>query len=956
MTISETFAVGSLVRARGREWVVLPESSADLLVLRPLGGTEDEVTGVYLPLEAVEPARFALPEPTRPGDAQSCRLLRDAVRLGFRSSAGPFRSFARLAVEPRPYQLVPLLMALKLDPVRLLIADDVGIGKTIEAGLVARELLDRGEASRLAVLCPPHLAEQWQAELREKFHLEAELVLPSTATRLERRCRLGQSLFEVYDHVIVSLDFIKAERRRDEFLRTCPELVIVDEAHASAASTERRGNQHQRHALVAGLAADRQRHLILVTATPHSGDESAFRSLLALLDPAFAALPDDLSGPQHEPYRRRLAAHLVQRRRGDIRHYLQAETPFPERDDREASYKLSAGYRRLFERVLRYARETVADPADGSQHRQRVRWWSALALLRALASSPAAAATTLRTRAAAAATTTPEDADAIGRRTVFDQLDDESSEGVDVAPGSDIGELSGDEAGHRRRLLELAREAEALQGAGDAKLQQALSLVRALLADGYQPIVFCRFIQTAEYVAAALRDHLPKDVAIAAVTGLLPHDEREDRVIDLAGHARRVLVATDCLSEGINLQNHFSAVLHYDLSWNPTRHEQREGRVDRYGQPHPTVRVLTYYGLDNQIDGIVLDVLIRKHRTIRSSLGVSVPLPVNTESVVEAIFEGLLLRGASSARGGEQSLLPGFEDVLAPQREALFRTWDLVADREKRSRTMFAQESIKVEEVARELAEVRHAIGSGLDLAAFVRTATLAHGARLHANGGVRIDMTETPRALKEATGVANALTARFALPVGDGEVYLNRTHPFVEGLATYILDTALDPLTTSVARRCGVIRTRAVTTRTTLLLVRLRYHIITRHGEIETPLLAEECALLAFAGAPAQARWLATTDAEALLDAGADANTNPDQATHFLRTVLDQFDLLWPHLNQAAHERGQHLLEAHRRVRAAARMRGVSYRVEAQTPPDVLGVYIYLPTNLGHSERSAAE
>src|SRR5271157_131247 len=137
------FATGSLVKARGREWVVLPESNDAVAVLRPLGGTEDEVTGICLALEKVEPARFSLPDPSQLGDYRSCRLLRDAVRLGFRSSAGPFRSFGRIAVEPRPYQLVPLLMALKLDPVRLLIADDVGIGKTIEAALVARELLDR---------------------------------------------------------------------------------------------------------------------------------------------------------------------------------------------------------------------------------------------------------------------------------------------------------------------------------------------------------------------------------------------------------------------------------------------------------------------------------------------------------------------------------------------------------------------------------------------------------------------------------------------------------------------------------------------------------------------------------------------------------------------------------------------------------------------------------------------
>src|SRR5438128_3954744 len=285
-----SFAIGSLVKARGREWVILPESDEQMLVLRPLGGSEDEVTGIYVPLEHVDPAHFDLPDPAQLGDYRSCRLLRDAVRLGFRSSAGPFRSFGHIAVEPRPYQLLPLLMALKLDPVRLLIADDVGIGKTIEAGLVARELIDRAEVARLAVLCPPQLAEQWQAELQDKFHLDAELVLPGTAARLERSCSLGESIFERYPYVVISTDFIKADRRRDEFLRTCPELVIVDEAHTCAYAGEGRGRRHQRHQLLAGLSADPHRHLILVTATPHSGNEGAFRSLLALLKPEFAAL------------------------------------------------------------------------------------------------------------------------------------------------------------------------------------------------------------------------------------------------------------------------------------------------------------------------------------------------------------------------------------------------------------------------------------------------------------------------------------------------------------------------------------------------------------------------------------------------------------------------------------------------------------------------------------------
>ncbi len=942
-----SFAVGALVKARGREWVVLPESDEHMLVLRPLGGTEDEVTGIYAPLERVEAAHFDLPDPTQPGDYRSCRLLRDAVRLGFRSSAGPFRSFARIAVEPRPYQLVPLLMALKLDPVRLLIADDVGIGKTIEACLAVRELIDRGEVSRFAVLCPPQLAEQWQAELQDKFHLDAELVLSSTASRLERNCRLGESLFEHYPYAIVSTDFIKSERRRDEFLRTCPELVVVDEAHTCASGSEGRGGRHQRYQLVSSLAANKQRHLVLVTATPHSGNEDAFRSLLTLLDKDFAHLPEDLTGREHEQERRLLAAHFVQRRRGDIRSYLQADTPFPDRVDSEQHYKLSPEYKRLIDKVMRYARETVVDPMDGNKHRQRVRWWSALALLRSMSSSPAAAVATLRSRASAADTETVDEADEIGRHTVLDLMDTDTSEGVDMVPGSDSEDEGSEQQKLRRRLLEMAREAEALQGSKDEKLQKAIKLAEALVKDGFQPILFCRFIPTAEYVAQALRERLPKSVQVDAITGLLPPIERENRILELAKSPQRVLVCTDCLSEGINLQEYFNAVLHYDLSWNPTRHEQREGRVDRYGQPSQQVRAVTYYGLDNQIDGIVLDVLIRKHRTIRSSLGISVPVPIDTDQVIEAIFEGLLLRENAGNAQSAQLLLPGLEDMWQQERDDLFKQWDAVSEREKRSRTMFAQEAIKVDEVAAELQAVQSAIGSGVDVAAFTKSAFATYGATVSSNGTgeLHVDLGESPRALRDAVGNLTRLKARFELPVRAGELYLNRTHPVVEGLAGYVMDAALDPIGESVARRCGVIRTGHVSRRTTLLLVRLRFHIVTQRGAEERPLLAEDCQVLAFSGSPRNAQWLDDSQAiEQLLQAQAEANVTPDEARHFLQTMLDEFEVLQPHLNQVAQQRGEELLTAHRRVRSASQIRGVRYRVEPQLPLDILGIYVYLP------------
>lgn len=938
-----TFQAGALVRARGRDWVVQPGSDEEFLVLKPLGGRDEEVTGLLVGLEEVKEASFGLPSPDDIGDARSAGLLRDAALLSFRSSAGPFRSFGRIAVEPRPYQLVPLLMALKLDPVRLLVADDVGIGKTVEALLVARELLDRGEVRRLSVLCPPHLADQWRAEMVEKFHLDPVLVLPSTAARLERDLGgFAQSLFERYPITIVSTDFIKSERRRHEFLRSAPELVIVDEAHTCADAGEGRGGRHQRHQLLKGLTEDESRHLVLVTATPHSGNEGAFRSLLALLRREFADLPEDLSGEQNEHHRRRLASHLVQRKRGDILEYLGASTVFPRRDEADVPYQVGQEARTLFQKVLTFAREELQQ-GDGS-HRQRVRWWAMLGLLRALSSSPAAAAATLRNRAAPADTGSVEEADEVGRRTVLDLMEEEAPEGVDVTPGSQV---EGEQAmsPSRRRLLDLAAEADNLRGAKDQKLKVLERMLKEQLDDGFAPIVFCRFIDTAEYVAEELRSRLPRDVEVAAVTGRLAPEEREARVLALAEHGKRVLVATDCLSEGINLQNHFDSVVHYDLSWNPTRHEQREGRVDRYGQSREKVLVRTMYGTDNQIDGIVLDVLFRKHRTIRNSLGISVPVPTDSDQVVEAIFEGLLLRSNATGTAEQGLLFAELEGFLRPRTADFNRRWDAVAEREKRSRTMFAQHTIDVTEVAKELEEARSSVGGPEVVRRFVLDSVrLQGGAASEGRNGVHeVDTRHAPEALREAVGM-ETVKARFELPVRDGEVYLSRTHPFTEALASYVLDTALDPLADGQATRAGAMRTHAVRVRTTLVLARLRFHVITSRGDERWQTLAEETLPLAFTGSGADRRWLEQEDAERLLHAEPAGNIAPVQARQFVAAALNEIAGARDRLTSLAGERAERLLDAHRRVRTAARAKGLTYRVEPLLPVDVLGVYVYLP------------
>ena len=956
-----SFGIGTLVTARGREWVVLPESEPPgFLVLQPLGAGKDETAGVFPELEQVAPASFPPPDPDDAGTAASAGLLRTALRIGFRASAGPFRSLARLAVEPRAYQLVPLLMALRQDTVRMLIADDVGIGKTVEAALIAVELLEQGDASGLAVLCGPALAEQWQGELAAKFGIHAELVLPGTIKRLERGLLQGETLFDRYKHLVISTDFIKRSGLREMFWQGCPDLLIIDEAHTCV--TDQPGgaggrSRMLRHELVTRLAADKSRHLLLVTATPHSGKDEGFQNLLALLDPALTDL--DLEIAEN---RSRLARHLVQRRRADIRSYLDESTPFPQdRLTTERPYTLSPAYRELFADVLAYARERVRD-TEGGPLRQRVRYWSALALLRSLASSPRAAAATLRTRAKANVADLAE-ADQLGRSAVMDRPDEETLESADATPGADTQPEDPDtpegtapanrDTGESRRLRRFAARAEALEGAQDAKLDMITKVVKGLLSDHLNPIVFCRFIDTAEYVAEHLERRLGTAYAVAAVTGTLPPDERQARIAELtADDSRRaVLVATDCLSEGINLQDRFQAVVHYDLAWNPTRHEQREGRVDRFGQAARTVRAVTIYGTDNGVDGIVLDVLLRKHEQIRRALGISVPVPDRSDDVIEAILEGLLLRDVPS----EQLALD--LDWAPGKREDLHREWDSAAARERQSRTKYAQAGIQPDEVARELADMRASLGTPSEVAAFTEEALRS----------LRADVTKKQNALVVATGAlplglrdalvpGHAEPLRFSpdLPVPRRAAYLDRTDANVAAIARYVLDTALDarlPAHLRPARRCGVMRTAAVPRRTTLLLVRFRFRVDLPGRNSSRQVVAEDARLLAYRGRAEDAEWLADPEAQALAAARPGGNIPPDRAADFSQRAVADLPVLANYLDQAADKLAAALRDSHIRAREAA---GQQVRrqiaVAALKPADVLGVYVYLPAQGGQA------
>jgi len=493
--MSANFAAGDLVFARGREWVALPSADTDLLCLRPLSGAESNIQVLHPALERdpIRPAQFDVPEVSDRvayASQDAALLLSEALRLSLRRGAGPFRSAARVGFEPRAYQLVPLLMALRLPVFRLLIADDVGIGKTIEAGLVLRELIDRAEVDRFAILCPPHLVEQWTGELQEKFDLDAVAVTSSSAARLERGLPASQTLFDAHPYTVVSLDYIKADKRRESFARVCPGLVIVDEAHACVGTHQ---GKQQRFELLKRLAADRECHMVFLTATPHSGDEDAFDRLLGLLDDTF-----EVGALEEEAFRVRLARHFVQRRRIDITGREWGEDRvFPHHETKESHYAFTPDHRAFHDAVLDYCLGVV-DGAGPDQRRRRLAFWGTLALMRCVGSSPAAAASALRNRLASEPDRLEEQ--------VFDDDADEA-DAIDVEPASGL-----DGSGP---LTALVRQAEKLLTAPDPKLEATIKELKPLLAGDLAPIARYRILSQARDRAvnvygAALAAHAHK--------------------------------------------------------------------------------------------------------------------------------------------------------------------------------------------------------------------------------------------------------------------------------------------------------------------------------------------------------------------------------------------------------------------------------------------------------------
>lgn len=947
---------GKLIKFRGRRCVVQPSSDNEIVLLKPLGGSDDEMISVFEPVlqafDKLEDDQFELPDKSDLDSFLTAKLLYDAARLSFRQVSGPFRCMGKLSFRPRSYQLVPLIMALKQSVTRLLVADDVGVGKTIEAILILRELLERSTIKSFAVLCPPHLCEQWQKELIDKLDIDAVIIRSSTAAGLERKIVGDDTLnvFNYYPYQVVSIDFVKnGSAKMPAFLKDVPDLVIVDEAHTCTKNLDfkKAGQSQQRYELLEKIAKNDQQNLLLLTATPHSGKDGEFKSLLGLVNPEFETYDfADLETSE----KRKVAAHFIQRKRKNIEKWEDGESLFPKRNTEELPYTLSASsdYYKLYQDVLKFARGISTEGV--TENKARIKYFAALSLLRGVMSSPAAGFEMLQKRKSKIAEPDEITAEEVKDNPIVEKWDEQSdSEQIEII---DRAGLSDSEWNILHRLAQKAAELTNIDK--DQKIKLGAKQIKLWINKGQSPIVFCRFIATAQYVAKILKEYLPKDVDVRAITSELSDEERREKIDEMAKSSKRVLVATDCLSEGINLQDKFNAILHYDLPWNPNRLEQREGRVDRYGQPgwidkngnlQNTIDVKVLFGEDNPMDVVVLKIIIEKIQRIQNASGVSIALADDNRSVMDKVLKEVLLNPDKAQNRFSKQIRIDFGASPELDELDIEITNEIEAAREKavKIRSIFAHENITPDEVKKDLHEVDEAIGDVATLEAFVLAAAKLLGASFdEIQGGYIFKKLNMDDWMASALGQGDKIHISFESPTPQGFRYIGRNHRFVEQLCHRIIAHSLDKERKgNKAARASVFRTDAVNTQTTLIQFRVRNVI--REVSKQHEMVSEEMFLWGYEQTPDGIHALDIDQCKTLLHTSSALDISTKRQEIIFEKELQHFEELHPDFIAVVEKRSDELVNAHTRF---AKYIGAK-RFEAVTPvlpPDILGVYVLIP------------
>ncbi len=656
--------IGQLVVVRKRPFVVteiipsavgLGKEINKISHLVKLSSVEDDGLGEELQvIWDLEPGtqiheKSTLPDPASFDHPKRLQAFLDAVCWGAVSQAddkalqSPFRS----GIEVDEYQLDPVVRALSMPRVNLLIADDVGLGKTIEAGLVVQELILRHRVRSVLIICPSSLQVQWQEEMRDKFGLDFRIIDSEAISRLRRKRGIHVNPWSHFPRLITSIDFLKRERPLRTFRETLPagdqpafprayDLMIVDEAHNVAPSGRGKYATDSMRTIVIRSLAPHFEHKLFLSATPHNGYRESFAALLELLDSQRFARAVTLDRAQ-------LDAVMVRRMKSELKLRWDGSRRFAERVVKHLPVPYTDEERSAHRALQEYSRLRLEHAASDGE---RMAAEFVLKLLKKrLFSSPAAFGITLEKHAA---TVGGRKATSYAAREIDDFSDDYADdEEYETETGEVVSSVSGVlsplSVEEKSLLKQLSEYAAKTSLRPDCKAQTLINWLKTTLRpDGKwneeRVIIFTEYRATQKWLFDLLaRDGFAGEGRLEMIYGGMPNDQREPIKAAFQAHPNeskvRILLATDAASEGVNLQNYCSRLIHFEIPWNPNRMEQRNGRVDRHGQKADEVHIHHFVGsgFDTaRISGKVgdleadLEFLMRaalKVETIREDLG-----------------------------------------------------------------------------------------------------------------------------------------------------------------------------------------------------------------------------------------------------------------------------------------------------------------------------------------------
>jgi SNF2 family DNA or RNA helicase len=692
-------------------------------------------------------------------DGALLRIASEAYRIRLAHLFDPYLAISASQIEALPHQITAVYgEMLPRQPLRFLLADDPGAGKTIMAGLLIKELLIRGDLERCLIVAPGGLVEQWQDELSEKFGLKFDAL-----TRDQIESSVTGNPFIEKNRLIVRLDMASRSDELKAKLEAAPDwdLIICDEAHRMAASYFGGEVKETKRHKLGKLLGGRTRNFLLMSATPHNGKEADFQLFMGLLD------ADRFEGRFREGVHKADVSDMLRRLTKEELYRFDGTKLFPERRAYTANFALSPTEADLYQAVTTYVREEMnrADRTGDDKRRSNVGF--ALQILqRRLASSPAAIYRSLERRRKRLEERLREErlvrhADTIGMvedtlALSFDPDDLDDSTGVEVEQAE---EIIVDQATAAATLAELEAEIVILKALEDQALRLKLSgqdakwrelesiLDEPLMLDAEtglrkKIIIFTEPRDTLEYLQQKIVARIGDPAAVVVVHGGIAREARRAAIAAFnSDPVVRVMVANDAAGEGVNLQRGAHLMINYDLPWNPNRLEQRFGRIHRIGQTE--VCHLWNLCAANTREGEVYRRLLEKLEEARAALGGRV------YDVLGELFEGQSLRDllVSAIRYGDRPevradlfrKVDGAVDVAAIEK--------LVAERKLTSEGMSLSSVAEIREQMERAQAHRlqpHFIGS------FFREAFTMLGGRITEREKGRYEILRVPPILKE--------------------------------------------------------------------------------------------------------------------------------------------------------------------------------------------------------------